>query len=93
MLNEENIELTGSNAEEVNKEDVTETLVDESVIPSNISTMKNDHSSDDDKIKSHVFENLKLIEISPFASDFCNPSAAKYRFLQPLCSETLFLKG
>ena len=25
---------------------------------------------DDDKIKSHVFENLKLIEISPFASDF-----------------------
>mgnify|MGYP006074241787 FL=1 len=25
---------------------------------------------DDDKIKSHVFENLKLIEILPFASDF-----------------------
>ena len=25
---------------------------------------------DDDKIKSHDFENLKLIEISPFASDF-----------------------
>ncbi len=25
---------------------------------------------DDDKIKNHVFENLKLIEILPFASDF-----------------------